>query len=623
MLYGLLLFLERRCNRPRHDTANRPRALFRPALVWGGALNLRGLWAFVLGVWAVQAGAQTLVLSPPDPDLSAQLQSAAQALALPTTAPPDDLVAAAKGDYGRLLAVLYEAGYFGAHVSIRLAGQEAADVSPFDAPRQLRPITLQVDLGRRFGFGRAEVHPLPPGAALPQAFRSGAVAGTAQIQEAARAAVQAWKQASHAKARISAQDIRVRHGVDQLDVLLQVAPGPALRFGAVRVDGDSAVRAERIRGIAGLPQGQPYRPDAVALSRRRLLDSGAFGAVQIAEAETPNPDGTLDLRITTQDAPSRRIGFGAELSSNDGLGVQGFWMHRNAFGGAERLRFDAEIAGIGATATPDLHLGASLSIPGFRRADDTLDLSFKLARLDEPTFRTNLLELGALRSRRVNDALQIGAGAGFRISDITDAFGSRKFNHAYLMLDAERDGRDDPLNPTRGSYVALVLRPFVGLQKQAGNGAQITADLRGYRAIGARTVVAGRVQIGSLQGADLAQTPPDWLFTSGGSATVRGQAYQSLGVTRPLGRKIGGRGFLGLSGEVRQELGPKISAVGFFDRGYVSARGDFAGGRSHSGAGLGLRYRTPLGPVRIDLGVPIKGGRSGDFELYIGIGQAF
>jgi translocation and assembly module TamA len=104
---------------------------------------------------------------------------------------------------------------------------------------------------------------------------------------------------------------------------------------------------------------------------------------------------------------------------------------------------------------------------------------------------------------------------------------------------------------------------------------------------------------------------------------VRGQSYKSLKVDLGGGVSSGGRSYLGLSAEARVRVGKKISLVGFYDYGAIGAGSMPGDGGSHSGAGLGLRYDTPLGPIRLDVAAPVSGGSGGAVQVYVGIGQAF
>ena len=147
----------------------------------------------------------------------------------------------------------------------------------------------------------------------------------------------------------------------------------------------------------------------------------------------------------------------------------------------------------------------------------------------------------------------------------------------------------------------------------------------GALAVGDKVTLALRGLLGSVAGPDITLAPADFLFFSGGSDTVRGQDYQSLGVDLRPGVTIGGRSFLGLSSEVRVKTGENLSVVGFYDAGYVGEESFYDGsGEWHTGFGAGVRYDTTIGPIRFDLAVPGSGpGDSSGVEIYIGIGQAF
>ncbi|MEM1374469.1 MAG: BamA/TamA family outer membrane protein [Pseudomonadota bacterium] len=560
----------------------------------------------------------------PNSDLEDRLRGEVLVFQAEDDATNADLVATARGDYERILAALYDEGYFGASVSIRMNGREAAGLNAFNAPATVSPIEIAVDLGSRFSFGRADISPRAPGSVASEDFRPGATASTGAIRDAAGQAIEDWRAASHAKARITGQDITARHSASELDVILAIVPGPALTFGDLVLPPDASVRPERIRTIAGLPTGKPFTPEAVETARARLVSTGAFSSVVAREAVNPNPDGSLDIELSLEPAPLRRIGFGAEISSNEGLALEAFWLHRNIFGGAERLRFDASVSGIGGdSGGVDYALSALLSIPGFRRADDTLDISAAFERLDEPAFEEQLFEIGVRRSRQVNENTEVGVYLGYRGSESTDAFGTRSFQHFIISVDANLDLRDDRLNPTSGYFVAAEVQPFIGLSGSE-SGVLLTGDARAYRALGERTVIAGRLQVGSIQGVSVQGTPPDFLFFSGGGGSVRGQGFQSLGVSS-AGATIGGQSFAGASLEVRREITDSIGVVGFLDYGYVAAEGDFENGEDHAGVGLGVRYNTTLGPLRVDVGIPL--GDASDpgtnYGLYIGLGQSF
>lgn len=538
---------------------------------------------------------------------------------------PQDVVAAARADYGRLVAVLYEFGFFAPVVSITLDGREAARISPFAAPARIGETVIRVDPGTAFRLGAARIGPLAPGDGPPPGFAPGAAASTPILRQAAESGIAGWRQAGHATARVAGQSLVARNAEARLDAEITLDPGPRLRFGALVPSGQARMRPDRLRAIAGLPTGAVFDPDALDRTEGRLRRTGVFRSVALVE-QPPNPDGTLDIAARLDEAPLRRIGFGAELGSVEGLTLSAYWLHRNLFGGAERLRFDAGITGLGQDGgNPDAELSVRLSRPATFSADTTLMLGAALGYVDDPTFQELAFDLSTGVEHLFSDSVTGTLALGLGYVEISDGFGDRQVTLVTLPAGLTRDTRDNPLDARSGYYAAVELMPFLA----AGTGepgARATLDLRGYRALGDAGAqrVAGRLQLGTLEGGSLLSLPPDTLFFSGGGGTVRGQDYRSLGALQ-AGQPGGGRGFAGLSAEYRADLSDRFGLVGFADAGYVSAGplGD-GSGDWHAGAGLGLRYDTPLGPIRVDLATPVTGDRAGRrLLLYIGIGQAF
>ena len=538
---------------------------------------------------------------------------------------PQDVLSAAQADYGRIVSALYRNGYFGPVVSILVDGREAADIPPLTRLNKVGRVDLIVSTGPAFRLGTAQIAPLAPGTVVPRGFRPGEPAGTTIIGDTAEAGVEAWRAIGNAKATISDQDISADHKTDKLDVRLTVAPGPRVSFGKLNITGPSKVKEFRIRDMTGSPEGTVFDPVVLERMAARLRRSGAFSSVSLREADDLGPNDTMDIDVTLVDAKPRRYGFGAQIMSTEGLSVSGFWLHRNLFNGAERLRIDGEISGLGGeTSGYDYRLGFSLTRPSTFTKETDLYILGEVEQLDEPLYFSRQASVAVGFTKYFSKELQAELGVGYRFSDVEDGFGSRTFSHLTLPVAVTWDKRDDLLNPTEGFYLRAEGLPFVGLGGSA-TGGRAYADARIYRGFGEENgvVLAGRLQFGTIFGSSLTETPPDLLFLSGGSGTVRGLPYQSQFVTVG-GVETGGRSFVGLAGEARVKVTEKISAVAFYDVGYVGENSfvDATGGWQ-SGAGLGVRYNTGIGPIRLDVATPVQGSGSSDIQFYIGIGQAF
>jgi translocation and assembly module TamA len=548
---------------------------------------------------------------------------------------PQDILAAAQADYRRMVDLLYASGYYSGVVSIRIDGREAAEIPPLDPPDTISVAQIRVTPGPRFTFGLAEIGPLAPGRRAPEEFQPGAVARATTITDTATGAINDWRAAGHAKAEVSDQRVTAIHPEARLDAQIALSPGPAVTFGDVNVAEGSRVRETAIRRIAGLPVGQRYDPEAVAKAAQRLRRTGAFRSVALTEAELLGPANTLDIGVAVVDERPRRYGFGAEIASDTGLGFNGFWLHRNVTGRADRVRVEGSIEGIQAnTGGLDYGLSARYDRPAVYGADTGFFGIIGVERLDEEFFLTERAYIGLGVTRTFSDTLQGELGLTLEQARVTSRFlprivGATSPVREYTLVSLPGaltwDRRDDILNPSKGFYLKAEAMPFIETNGQDGGG-RLQFDARVYRAFGDNDgiVLAGRAQLGALFGPDALDTPPDFLFYSGGGGTVRGQPYQSLFVDLGGGFGIGGRSFVGFSGEVRAKVTETISLVGFADAGYIGEESFYDGtGEWHSGAGVGLRYDTTVGPLRLDVAGPLGGNTGDGVQIYIGIGQAF
>jgi translocation and assembly module TamA len=572
------------------------------------------------------AGAATrMAVDSAEPGLEAALKAASLLVAAPDSSArdPHEVLASASADYARLVDVLYRHGYYGGVVSIRLDGREAGGMSALGLPARIGDVDIRVDPGPLFRFGTVAITPEATGTALPTTFRAGEPALLGTIRDALAAALDAWREAGHATADVAGRSIVADHRTRTLNVRLDIAPGPEVRFGSLRVTTPSGVRADRIRRIADLPEGALFTPSTLERSARRLRRTEAFSTVTLTGTGQIGPGSVMDVTAAVTDQKPRRFGLGAEVSPSEGGKVSGFWLHRNLLGGAERFRVTGEIANIGGqTSGIDGVLGFRLGVPAVLGGNTNGYATAVLKHLDETDFRANSAAIGVGVTRIISDDLEVSAGLGLGISATTDSFGTRTFRLVTLPATGTLDRRSDRLDPGSGVFLGLDAKPFYDVGSGAA-GLRLYADGRAYRTVG-RTVLAARLQTGLVAGAGLTATPPDFLFYSGGGNTVRGQPYQSLAVDLGGGLASGGRSFLALSAEARLPLRGAFGAVVFADAGFVGPGAFYAGGGAwHAGAGLGLRYKTGVGPIRLDLAVPVAGATGAGWQLYLGIGQAF
>jgi translocation and assembly module TamA len=338
------------------------------------------------------------------------------------------------------------------------------------------------------------------------------------------------------------------------------------------------------------------------------------------------------LGITAQvvEQKPRRYSLGAELSSIDGFALTGSWLHRNLLGGGERLELKAGATNIGSSISGvDYGFVVTLDRPATITPDTTVGLVFALTHTDEVDYSLDSVEFGVTASHIFSEQLTARAGLSYSYVTGSDPTGDFEYQSIWLPVGGTWDNRDNPVNATRGFYLEGEVMPFLGLASTE-SGVRARIDGRVYRSLAAegRVVAAARLQAGVVLGPEILEVPRDLLFYSGGGGTVRGQPFQSLGVLVPSGTGsdflIGGRYFVGGSLELRTMVTERIGLVGFYDAGSVGAdafTGSSAG--SQSGAGIGVRYNTGIGPIRFDLAAPVSGDTGDGAQFYVGLGQAF
>lgn len=589
---------------------------------------------FSLAVLVISAQSVLALDAQIQGDLSEELHDELKAASLVMESLADDVThtenvySSAVADYKRLLAVLYQSGYYGAIISITLDGHEAADIEPIAAPKSVNVARISIQTGAAFRFGVVTVAPLAQETEIPEGFKTGEIAHLSTLRGASRAAIAGWRDQGHAKAKISSQHITAKHREALLNAALQIEPGPKLNFGKLIITGNRRVRTERILAIAGLPEGKVFSPEELDDAAKRLRRTGAFNSVALTEAENIGPGQTLDITAEVSEQRRRRIGFGGDLSTSEGASFSAYWMHRNLLGGAENLRIEGEISGIGGDrGGENYRLSARFERPATFGVDNDFFAFATLEQLDEVNYFSRQATIGAGVKYIASDHREYEYGIGLTAAETRDALGEDEYLLFVLPTRLTRDYRDFELDATKGYYLQASATPFYAING-ADNGLRTFIDYRIYRSFNIQRPVtlALRAQFGSVAGPSLSDAPADFLFYSGGGGTVRGHPYQSLGVDVGGGNQVGGRSFIGLSAEARVKATDTIGIVGFFDYGFIGSDpfpGDTTG-EFQSGAGIGVRYHTGIGPIRLDVAVPVSGpNKSSDFEIYIGIGQAF
>jgi len=611
--------------------------------------------------------------------LDALLKASSQLLAL--RADPVDgfgLIARARGDFARLKTVIESFGYYQSSVAITING------TPLDEPSlgdtlsalpagQVAVCHVSFTLGPLYHIGRIDID-----GTVPQSLRDslaltpGEPAVAADVLAAGARLLTALENHGYAFAKVDAPVAYEDLQAQVLNLSFHVVPGPQVRVGAIGFEGLKRVQQRLVRRRLLLHSGEPYSALAVERARKDLLGLGVFAAVSVRLADAPDAEGgvpiTFQLRERRRHAVSLNGGYSSDLGGSAGVS----WTDRNVRGNAEQLTLSAQLINLGGTATTGIGYDTSAKylIPEFAHRDQSLQFAVGAVKQSLQAYDQTAQTSGITLSRKLSTVWTASVGISAEHETIVQEGTSHVYTLFALPLGVLYDSTDlsSPLaDPAHGQRASLSVAPTLSRGQPNTRFLVTQASLAQYfdlrrllRTEPGRSVLALRLLAASAFGAtEVAETvdgqpvrvpnlPPDQRFYAGGSGTVRGYRYQSVGPEFPDGNPVGGTAMNAVNVEFRQRIGTSFGAALFADAGEVSEKltafnGLLHGGRCSSsnplagvgsapngsscwavGVGAGPRYYTSIGVLRFDIAVPTFRRSNDDrFEVYIGLGQAF
>ncbi|MBX5043933.1 outer membrane protein assembly factor [Rhizobium lentis] len=569
-----------------------------------------------------------------DPDLKKALENSSRLVSDQKRPVSGDLgiVVKARDDRDRLIAALYEKARYGGVVTITIDGRNIDDLPPNPTFDRSAPIPVTVDIVPGPVFRVKEVQFGGDAASRNPAdydLAPGAEAGSLAIIKAGEKIVEQLKSEGRPFAKLTERKVVADHRNDTVDIVLAAEGGPVAPIGDVGVTGEKTVRPGFIQRYSRLNKGEAYSPEALKKAGERLRALGVFSSVTIHEGDALAPDGTLPMTIEVSEGKRRYFGVGAQYSTTDGFGVQGYWGHRNLFGEAETLRIEGSVSRLGETTdvgSLDYSAGILFTKPGAFFPAATLKAGIVAKTQNPDAYNATLVTASLGLSYELTDQDTVSASGEVRWERDDDAFGTNDYLTVALPLQYDRDARDDKLNPTEGYRATVSAKPGYEVFN-ATPYAAFEGSISGYLPFGAEdgVVLAGKVAAGTLvSSGGIENIPATQRFFAGGGGSVRGYAYQEISPYNDDGDATGGRSYVTGSLEARIKITDTIGIVPFIDVGTV-ADSTFPGFSDiRAGAGAGIRYATPFGPLRLDFAVPLNKYEDGtDYGIYAGIGQSF
>jgi translocation and assembly module TamA len=587
--------------------------------------------------WAADGLAYAVTIKPTGiATIDAPATQSAELIQLRAKAPVGGfaLIARARGDIRRLDDVLHSQGYYDGSVTVSIDGRSIDDPNLADAldsrPAGAAPVQVTVTLtpGSQFHLGQINVAgDVPPADRARLGLTPGQPALAADVLAAGSRLEAALKEDGHALAKVAAPVATLVPASKTLDVTFPVTPGPRVDLGPITVSGLKEVHPGIVYERLPIHQGELYSTSKLQTAQNELTDLGVFSSVRLQPTTSLDAQGQLPIQFIVAERPRHAVNLTGAYSTDLGPTVSASWKDRNLFGNAEQLTVTAaSSAGGTAERNPGYSLTGQFIKPDFLARHQSLQIDLGAIKQSLLAYDQVAVTGDVLLNRKFSRTWSGSIGIAAEQEQIKQQGTTRDFTLVGIPVGANYDNTDSLLDPTHGVRMAVSVTPTESLGHRDTTfvigqaGASTYFDL----AAPGRTVLAFRGLFGEVLGASQFQLPPDKRFYAGGSATVRGYRYQSVGPRFPDQTPEGGVSIAAGTIELRQRIGQQFGVAGFVDAGQVSAnRNPFEGG-VRVGAGLGGRYYSPIGPLRVDIAVPLNRQPKDDLlELYIGIGQAF
>jgi len=530
-----------------------------------------------------------------------------------------------RADAELLAELLRSQGYYDATVEPRIERSAGALV-----------VVLEASPGQQFQFQSVELPGLETAgeeaAKLREAFtvKPGDPVIASDVIAAGIALKVALGEQGFALAEVGEQDIEIDHETHLASLRLPVQPGPLANFGKLRVRGRPPFSAKHVAQIARFQSGDQFKRSKVDDLRRALI---ATGLVASAEVQlVPAADGrTVDLAVKLEPAPMRTVAGELGYGTGEGVRLEASWQHRNFFNpeGALTVR--------GVAGTQEQLAAVQFRRNNFRGRDQVLNLIASASHTDRDAYEAKTILIGGSYERQSNiiwhkkwtwsigaDLLATDERGVFDISGVKE---TKTFLIAALPASLTYDGSDDLLDPTRGFRLGGRISPEISAHGGSFTYGRAQVDASAYHPVSDSIVAAGRVRLATIFNADAMSIAPSRRLYAGGGGSVRGYGYQQLGPKDVDGDPVGGRGLAEFAVEARIRLkafGGNFGIVPFLDGGTLTSK-SWPGSKDWQfGAGLGLRYYSSFGPIRVDVGTPLNPREDdGRIAVTVSLGQAF
>jgi translocation and assembly module TamA len=396
-------------------------------------------------------------------------------------------------------------------------------------------------------------------------------------------------------AKVGKSTILINRAENLADIELSFDTGPRYAFGPVMFD-SSAVDERVMRTYLTFKRGDPFRYDQLLAFQSALGGAPYFSRVEAVPRRDLTVDDQVPIEVELTSRKPRRyevgVGYGTDTGPRVLLNAEFRRLNRVGH------RFDTRIN----VSEVELSASADYFIPSLYPNTHAYAIGAVVARLDPVAYTTNRIAVGPTRSQKRLGWLE-SIALSYEHEDFTVASDAGITDLFIAGLAYRWKRADDDIFPHRGIRVDLGVRGSHTALFSTQSFFSATGSAKGVQALGERFRLIGRIDTGWTSTSTFQELPPTIRFFAGGDNSIRGYQYESLGPLDADGRVIGGQLLLVTSVELEMGLVGKFALAAFSDAGNAFA--EFGAGVYERGVGGGVHWRSPVGPIRLDVGFPV------------------
>lgn len=553
-----------------------------------------------------------------------------------------DLLLLANSEYANILALLQNEAFYGGTISIKINGLEAHYISTAKHFSNNNIIDINVNPGSLYTIRTLSIKGALPNTKFK--IKAGDLAEATDFKQLSLDLIKDLKNKGYSEAKIIQQKIIAYDKQQKIDFFLIINKGKKNFINNIKIINNSdkpSLAKNYIVKLSGFQHGILATPKKIDEYRKNLEQLDLFNSI-IINQEASNSQGLADLTIIVTEKAKHNFSTGINYDTKDGSGMEISWLHRNLTHKGDHLIIQGSIKSLNNTnANKANHIEKNK-----QSYNSNYKLGYDIPGLIPYNMHLALELQGTNEHNLYYDSNSLGAKAGiYKILSnnwLASAYLTlttlkenslilHKRNFGLIGLDGNlaMDCRDDTLEPHKGYFWNLRFNPLLE-SRTSHLLARLELEARTYMPldINEKYIIALRGQYGVILGSNLTNTPSSMQYYAGGSSSLRGFRYRSIGLPvyiddNKIESAIGGLSLGALSAEIRAQLKGNFSGVAFIDTAAIGAHA-FAHNVIKTGIGAGIRYKSPVGTIRFDLATPIKRNKyDGKFQFYMGIGEAF